>query len=425
MELDDWIERQAQLSANLMERAISATNLRRERAAFGQMIVPARGSVLASPSMADWNPEPDYFFHWLRDSAIVMRTVAELAADARSEAERRRWIRHFNDFVDFSLALTRIDGADYPSLQEKTQPGFRKFLRPDDAMRALAGDALLGEPRCNPDGSPDALRWSRPQYDGPALRALACLRFLATGGAASEAMRELLHRDLDFTRRHAGAACIGPWEEAEENAHHYYVALVQFGALVHGRAFVTAPDAEARLRAVLDRHWSEDHQVYAAIWPFRGGGRDDIVDTACLLGVVDADLPGGPHSVDDPRLWLTFAALEDLFAREFPINRGRGAPALGRSRNDRYFGGGAWYVTTLAAASLCYRRGMIARGDAFMTTIRGFTPADGRLAEQFDRTTGIPASARDLTWSYAAFISAARTRRACRQEGDGGIFFVR
>jgi glucoamylase len=251
------------------------------------------------------------------------------------------------------------------------------------------------------------------------LRALTCLRFLSTGGPAGGAIRDLLHRDLEFTRRHAGAACIGPWEEADQNAHHYYVALVQLGALVHGRPYLQAPDIEARLRVALDQHWSDEHGVYAAIWPFRGGTRDDLLDTACLLAVLDADLAGGRHSADDPRVWQTLTALEDLFAREFPINRGRSAPALGRSRDDRYFGGGAWYVTTLAAASLCYRRGahlrdlhLIARGDAFMTTIKDFTPADGHLAEQFDRTTGVPSSARDLSWSYAAFVSAARTRRA-------------
>ena len=420
MELDDWIEQQARLSADLMERAISAIDLRRERAAFGHVVVPARGSVLASPAVADWNPEPDYFFHWVRDSAIVMRSVAELAADAPSDAEQRRWTRHFNDFVAFSLALTPTNGADRPSLHDKTQPEFRKFLRSDDEMRALTGDAMLGEPRFHPDGAPDALRWSRPQYDGPALRALTCLQFLAGGGMASEAMRELLHRDLDFTRRHAGATCIGPWEEADENAHHYYVALVQFGALVHGRAFVKAAEAEEGLRALLDRHWSAEREVYAAIWPFKGEARDDLIDSACLLAVLDADLPEGRHSVDDPRVWQTLAMLENLFTREFPINRGRSSPALGRSRGDRYFGGNAWYVTTLAAASLCYRRaarapgaGLIARGDAFMATIRDFTPADGHLGEQIDRMTGAPASARDLTWSYAAFVSAARLRRVC------------
>jgi glucoamylase len=418
MELGNWIERQARRSADLMERAISATHLRRERAAFGQVVVPACGSVLASPAIADWNPEPDYFFHWVRDAAVVMRTVAELAARTDNGAERRRWTQHFEDHVSFSLGLAQLDGRTLPSFRERTQPEFRKFLRPDDELRALHGDRLLGEPRFNADGSLDLLGWSRPQYDGPALRALACLHFLAVGGAASVEIDELLRLDLDFTARHAGETCIGPWEEAGQIAHHYYVVLVQLGALMHGRRFLdrSAQEAEARLRALLDTHWSAEHGVYAAIAP-AAGGRDDVIDSACLLGVLDADLPDGAHSVADPRVWMTLAALDDLFARDFPINRGRVAPALGRSRGDRYFGGGAWYVTTLAAAALCYRAairsadaGLIARGDAFMATVRDLTPADGHLAEQVDRTTGKPASARDLTWSYAAFVGTAYLR---------------
>jgi len=419
MELDDWIEKQARLSADLMERAISAVHLRRDRAQFGQSIVPARGSVLASPVIANWDPEPDYFFHWLRDSAIVMRTVVELAVHARDAAARLRWTRHFEDFVAFSLRLARLEGRDLDSFADRTDPGFRQFLRPDAEICVLAGDRLLGEPRFNPDGTVDVLRWSRPQYDGPALRALACLKYLAAGFGRSADLEALLRLDLDFTARYAGETCIGPWEEADENAHHYYVAAVQLGALVHGRGFLGAPAeaAEARLRADLGRHWSEGQEVYAAIWPFTGKARDDLVDSAILLAVLDADLAEGPHSVADPRVWRTLAALEDVFAREFPINRGRTAPALGRSRRDRYFGGGAWYVTTLAAATLNYRRATrdgdaryLARGDAFMATVRDLTPPDRHLSEQVDRASGVPASARDLTWSYAAFVAAAHDR---------------
>jgi glucoamylase len=74
-------------------------------------------------------------------------------------------------------------------------------------------------------------------------------------------------------------------------------------------------------------------------------------------------------------------------------------------------------VTTLAAAALCYRRAaraadpaFVARGDAFMTVVHDLMPADGHMAEQLDRNTGAPASARDLTWSYAAFVGAAGLR---------------
>jgi glucoamylase len=425
MKLDAWIGAQVRRSMEAMDRAISATHLRRNREAFGQTVVPAEGSVLASPAIADWNPEPDYFFHWIRDSAIVMRVAAELMDAAPDETTRRRWSRHFENFVRFSLTLSELDGPAFlerSSFRHETREGYRKFLRPDAEIAALTGAALLGEPRFNLDGSIDIFRWWRPQYDGPALRALACLRYLAAGGEKSEEISRLLRRDLDFTLLHAGEPCIGPWEEADENAHHYYVALAQLGAVVHGHAWIDAATraaAEHKLREGLARHWSERHQVYMAIWPARADTADDLVDAAALLAVLDADLPDGPHSIVDPRVQKTFAVIEDVFAREFPINEGRKAPALGRSRKDRYFGGGAWYPTTLAAASLCYggarregkeRRGWLARGDAYMATVRALTPQDGSLSEQVDRANGKQMSARDLTWSYAAFISAALSR---------------
>ena len=209
MELGGWIDKQARLSAQLMERAISATHLQRVRAPFSQAIVPARGSVLASPAIADWNPEPDYFFHWVRDSAIVMRVVAALAANAPDSDERRRWRAHFDDYVAFSLRLARPDVRNFESHSGQTDAAYRKILRRDDDIRALDSDAVLGDPRFNPDGTIDILGWSRPQYDGPALRALACLRFRELCGASAD-LDALLTLDLDFTARHAAAPCIGP-----------------------------------------------------------------------------------------------------------------------------------------------------------------------------------------------------------------------
>src|SRR5262249_14400356 len=159
----------------------------------------AVGSVLASPAIADWDPEPDYFFHWVRDSAIAMRSVAELMEDASTDAEQRRWRSHFQDFVRFSLVLSELKGAQFLERshhRQATQRDARNFLRPESGIRALTGDRLLGEPRFNPDGTIDILRWSRPQYDGTALRALACLRYLDAGGPRMEELGRLLRRDL-------------------------------------------------------------------------------------------------------------------------------------------------------------------------------------------------------------------------------------
>jgi glucoamylase len=93
---------------------------------------------------------------------------------------------------------------------------------------------------------------------------------------------------------------------------------------------------------------------------------------------------------------------------------------MGRYAGDIYYSGGAYYFSTLGAAELCYlaacrmtpaaAQPWLQRGDAFLETVRAFTPPEGDLSEQFDQKTGAQSSARHLTWSYAAFISATAAR---------------
>lgn len=45
-----------------------------------------------------------------------------------------------------------------------------------------------------------------------------------------------------------------------------------------------------------------------------------------------------------------------------------------------------------------------------MAKAQQYTPSNGALAEQYSRSDGSPLSAADLTWSYAAFLSAADRR---------------
>jgi glucoamylase len=152
----------------------------------------------------------------------------------------------------------------------------------------------------------------------------------------------------------------------------------------------------------------------------------------------------------DPRGQATLAALEALFDGQYAINRvrppGHGL-ALGRYASDVYYSGGAYYFATLAGAEFYFRLAhalhlgaklpvapdnarfrerlgetgettdalhALRAGDAIMRTVQVYTPASGALSEQFDRTTGAQTSAKDLAWSYAAFITAAASRRrAC------------
>jgi glucoamylase len=97
--------------------------------------------------------------------------------------------------------------------------------------------------------------------------------------------------------------------------------------------------------------------------------------------------------------------------------------AMGRYAHDRYYSGGAYYFSTLGAAEFYFRAGvgtadparLIDRGDAFLNTVRAFTPRSGDLSEQFDQTTGEQRSAPHLAWSYAAFISCIAARKAAAQ----------
>jgi glucoamylase len=50
-------------------------------------------------------------------------------------------------------------------------------------------------------------------------------------------------------------------------------------------------------------------------------------------------------------------------------------------------------------------------GDEYIGVIRTHTDAQGSLSEQFDRHTGYERGARDLTWSYGAFLQAIAARK--------------
>ena len=143
--------------------------------------------------------------------------------------------------------------------------------------------------------------------------------------------------------------------------------------------------------------------------------------------------------------------------RSYKINNGLGrgkAAAVGRYIEDVYFNGNPWYLTTLAAAeqlydalyvwkqagsitvtdtSLAFFQDLVpgvkqgayrcgsptfsdivtavsAYADGFVNIVAMYAEPNGSMAEQFSRDDGHPLSARDLTWSYAAFLTAVARR---------------
>ena len=432
--LGQWLDQQYRRAATAMLVSVSPVGIVKSRPGFGHTIQPVRGSIIASPALADWNPEPDYFFHWFRDSAVVIDAVRLLfeAGDLGPEA-----LVHFGDFVRFSLGLQSLDGRKLiatSAWRENCAPDFIRFLRREDELEAVHGEAVVAETRVNPDGTLDISSWSRPQHDGAPLRALSVLRWARTHSFDSE-LRALVSRlvrcDLQFTSAHWREPSFDIWEE--ESGLHYYTLCVSAAALRDGADWLEGMGetdlarlyrTEAQLiHRSLDGYWLPEERHYRSRVLASGRSSTKDLDIAVILAAIHALGEGSTHTVRDPRMQSTLECLETLFDAAYPINWNRSAllaPAMGRYAGDVYFSGGAYYFSTLGAAEFCFlaaarserASAWISKGDAFLETVRRYTPGNGELSEQFDQRTGEQTSARHLAWSYAAYISCFAARRA-------------
>jgi glucoamylase len=430
-----WLDQQYRRASSAMLRSISPVGIVKTRPGFGQTIRPRKGAIVASPVLASYDPDPDYFFHWLRDSAVVVDALRLLYEDGSIGTEA---LGHVAEFVRFSGNLRLLDGrplAAMPAWRDAVAPDFIRFLRTDADLAAAHGDAIAAETRVNADGTLDISSWPRPQHDGPALRALTLLRWARSAPAEGELgaeLPDLIRSDLAFTARHWREPSFDIWEE--ERGLHYYTLCVAAAALTEGAGWLQRHDdrqvaqgyeAEAQaIRRTLDEFWLPEAGHYRSRVLTDDKHSAKELDIAVILGAVHADCSGA-HSPQDPRLHATLARLEALFDAAYPINRGRPGqrgPAMGRYPGDTYYSGGAYYFSTLGAAEFCFRAVAVVaasdraawfeRGDGFLETVRAYTPPSGEMSEQFDQRSGAQTSAKDLAWSYASFISSVHARRA-------------
>jgi glucoamylase len=387
-------------------------------------IVSAPGCVLAAPSWenSETHRNQDYVYHWTRVAAIV---GIELA-----------WA------YSGGLLPDNQPLHDYVTFSQTCQQAAVDFDRAS----------------CHINGT--ARPWTS-QSDGPALQTIALLAMYPQLDSPAQATaRGLVNANLSFLEHAYQGQTVSLWEEGY--GYSFFARSVQlrcFQAIAANTAGITVPawlpSALSWLTSALDGHWNG--AVYQSVLPAPSGRRapyDPNIDI--VLAAVY-----GAESATDPRLLATAAELRAQWADPasayfYPVNGTDAAaglgPLLGRYPGDGYDGDTdtqasdhPWALSTASFAELYYR--LAARitssrtvpGDPLSATFlaqAGVTPAMDPLAaaaalrkagdamlqaivyhsdhfelsEQFDSVTGFEKSVSNLSWSYAAFLSAVRAR---------------
>jgi glucoamylase len=389
-------------------------------------IVSAPGCVLASPSWENTatHVTQDYVYHWTRDAAIV---ALELA-----------WA---------------YSAGTLPTTQPLTD-----YVTFSQTCQQSAGDFDRASFYVNGTQRP----WT-DQTDGPALQTIALLGMYQQLDAATQAIAaSLVSANLSFLSTAYQGQTYNLWEE--EYGYSFFARSAQlrcFQAVAANTVGLAVPawlpSAIAWLTTALDSHWNGT--LYQSMLPVPTDYRApydpniDIIQAAVY----------GAESVTDPRILATAAQLRAQWADSgskyfYPVNgtdaaQGLG-PMLGRYPGDVYdgdtddlVGDHPWALTTANFAELYYRLAAVVSSThtvasdalsasfleqvgitgstSFADAVTALTAAGDamlqavvyhsdhlELSEQFDAVTGFEKSVANLSWSYAAFLSAVRARSA-------------
>ncbi|WP_058481103.1 glycoside hydrolase family 15 protein [Legionella waltersii] len=380
------------------------------------------GAIVASPSQHD----PNYYFDWVRDSAIAMGLI-----ETWFEAE------HSNKLMKHLL--------NYVAWTEDIQNKAPAFPEQD----------ILGEPKFYISGMPFDGEWGRPQNDGPALRATVLIRFahqLLNRNETNYVQKHLynstmdpqtmgiIKKDLEYVAHHWQDANFDLWEEVL--GHHFYTAMAQKIALENGAILAHRLDDDQaaffylkQARGINDRlalHIDNKFNlIQATLTPHPGPQKTMELDSAVVLAVLLAPGQAGDYALQGVYVKNTIKALRKQFSSIFPINKNHSEAILfGRYPGDTYDGhstnsvGNPWIILTATMAEYYYASASLAlaeqqnssvaesylkKGDGYLMLIKNYA-SNLYLSEQINLHTGIQQGARSLTWSYVSVLRAIEMR---------------
>ena len=392
------------------------------------------GCVIAAPSFPANTPgvDQDYVFNWVRDAAITAVEIAEGNLPGNPDGSVQALI----DYAGFAQVC-----------QNSAQP-----------TKGHACFTISGNSR----------PWTE-QSDGPALQTIALLRAWPGLDQTAQALAgEVIAVNLDYLLSAYQNPTFNLWEE--QQAMSFFARSVQlkcFQAIAANQLGIPVPQqitpAIGWLQAALADHWNGSCYV-TMLQP--GGAPGQSALPASLGYDVNIDIVCasvyGAVPCTDTRLLASAAQLRSTWAdpnspNVYPINladnaRGLG-PMFGRYPGDTYDGdvsepvrgGHPWALCTANFAELYYNlanqigsagpvpfdalsspffaqigvtaaaapadvsAALRSAGDAMLRAIL-YHSDHYELSEQFDANSGYEKSVHNLTWSYAAFLSALRAR---------------
>ena len=386
----------------------------------------APGALVASPSRSN----PDYYYHWVRDAGLVMDVVINLYLKTDDQVYKSHLEQKIRDFVTFS--------------------------RSNQLSSALTG---LGEPKFYVNGAPYNLPWGRPQNDGPAIRAIALIKWAKIQLAAGHGKyvtdvlydgklpsSTVIKADLEFVAQYWKDSSFDLWEEV--SADHFFTRMVQRAALLQGAELAQAlGDYGAsdwylrqahKIESAMNVFINSKTPFIPASFNYAGGldAKKSNIDIAVVLGLLRGNNHDGYLNWNDRKVTQTLNTIINTFSDLYSVNKVAHFPgvAIGRYPEDVYdgngFGGGnPWVLTTLAVAESYYEmaaeigsytvnkhdQNVIAKsyldlGDSYFQRVQLHANPDGSLSEQINRFSGHMTGARDLTWSYASVLTATWAR---------------
>lgn len=427
----------------------------------------AAGTVVASPSKV----HPDYFYHWVRDGALTMDEVVSLYEQAPNDPT----LQTLKDYA----ALSRVHQTFTPGRNANTNLGEPKFLvsgavfdgpwgRPQNDGPALRAMTLIRFARRMLDDGDAA--YVAALYDGrlPTHSVIkADLEYVSHHWQDRDVDLWEETRGRHFYTRMAQHRALRVGTEFARQMNDGGAADFYEGQ---------AGQLEDAISGHWDQNRG---YVLATLEPDRTDFKPSQLDVSIILASLHTDAPDDPFfGPTDDRILATAQALTGMFRGHFIINQivsnGEGRalqPGIGRYEEDVYdgdgfSGGNPWFLATAALAELCYEAAaqwadagqiavtdrnvdflrsaiasegssvtiapgdevdddprfrlmitaLIEYGDGWLRRIRHHCDqTTGALSEQFNRDNGFMQGAHDLTWSYAAVLTACDARHRAKE----------